>query len=158
MPNDHLSTILLTNPTLTSKWYAWISTAWCWIWHRMKGGSWCLNTGTFQERTTLFWVITQWVVVISYQHFRSTYQSHPQCSRIQNHACDFLAKWDNPNKKILVLQVVGWAYSQLDHPIKKKILAMKSQVGTVGWIIGNAEYSKCQPIDFEQRICKSNKW
>jgi hypothetical protein len=28
--------------------------------------------------TVLFWVITQQVVVISYQHFRTTYQSHLQ--------------------------------------------------------------------------------
>jgi hypothetical protein len=34
---------------------------------------------------------------------------------------------------------------------------MKSQVGKAGSIIGNAEYSKCQPIDFEQRISKRNK-
>jgi hypothetical protein len=33
---------------------------------------------------------------------------------------------------------------------------MKSQVGITGWIIGNAEYSKCQPTDIQQRICKRN--
>jgi hypothetical protein len=33
-------------------------------------------------RTALFWVITQRVVVISYGHFGTTYQSHPRGSRI----------------------------------------------------------------------------
>ena len=31
--------------------------------------------------TALFWVVTQWVVVISYQHFGTTYRSHPRGSR-----------------------------------------------------------------------------
>jgi len=31
--------------------------------------------------SVLFWVIMQWVVVISYQRFRTTYQSHLQRSR-----------------------------------------------------------------------------
>jgi len=34
-------------------------------------------------KTALFWVIMQQVVVISYRRFRTTYQSHPQGSRIQ---------------------------------------------------------------------------
>jgi hypothetical protein len=40
--------------------------------------------GSFELRTVLFWVITQWVVVISYQCFGTSYWSHPQSSRIQN--------------------------------------------------------------------------
>jgi len=32
-------------------------------------------------RTVLFWVITQWAVVISYRHFRTMYWSHLQGSR-----------------------------------------------------------------------------
>jgi hypothetical protein len=40
---------------------------------------WSKNTSL---RTTLFWVITHWVVTISYQHFGTTYQSHLQGSRI----------------------------------------------------------------------------
>jgi len=40
-------------------------------------------------RTALFWVTTQQVVVISfsYQHFRTTYRSQLQGSRIQKKAC-----------------------------------------------------------------------
>jgi len=34
-------------------------------------------------KTALFWVITQQVVVISYRYFGTTYQSHPQGSRIK---------------------------------------------------------------------------
>jgi hypothetical protein len=34
-------------------------------------------------RTEFFWVIMQQVVVISYRHFGTIYQSHPQGSRIQ---------------------------------------------------------------------------
>jgi hypothetical protein len=34
-------------------------------------------------KSVLLWVIMQWVLVISYQHFRTTYRSHPQGSRIQ---------------------------------------------------------------------------
>ena len=36
------------------------------------------------QRTVLFWVITQQVVVISYRRFGTTYRSHPPGSRIQN--------------------------------------------------------------------------
>jgi hypothetical protein len=36
--------------------------------------------------TALFWFIMQRVVVISYQHFGKTYQSHLQGSRIQKKA------------------------------------------------------------------------
>jgi len=40
--------------------------------------------GEAQEmRTALFWVITQWPVVISYWRFGATHRSHPQGSRIQ---------------------------------------------------------------------------
>ena len=35
------------------------------------------------KRTTLFWVITQRVVAISYRRFGTTYVSHRQGSRIQ---------------------------------------------------------------------------
>jgi len=38
-------------------------------------------------RTTLFWVITQGVVVISYRRFGTTYRSSPHGSRIKNKAC-----------------------------------------------------------------------
>ena len=51
----------------------------------------------------------------------------------------------------------GLSIEPATSPHNTKILAMKSQVGIVRWIIGNAEYSKCQPTDFEQRICKINK-
>jgi len=34
-------------------------------------------------KTAFFWVITQRVVVISYRRFGTTYQSHPQGSRIR---------------------------------------------------------------------------
>jgi len=42
-----------------------------------------LNTAGNVYLTAPFWVITQQVVVISYQHFRTTYCSHVQKSRIQ---------------------------------------------------------------------------
>ena len=35
-------------------------------------------------RTSLFWAITQRVVVIYYRRFGTTYRYHPQGSRIQN--------------------------------------------------------------------------
>jgi hypothetical protein len=44
----------------------------------------CKNLFRFASllRTSLFWVITQQVVVISYQRFGETYLSHPQGSGI----------------------------------------------------------------------------
>ena len=39
-------------------------------------------------RSTLFWVITQRVVVILYRCFGPNYRSHPQGSRIQNKFCN----------------------------------------------------------------------
>ena len=38
------------------------------------------------KRTALFWVIMQWVVVIFYLCFGTTYRSHPQGLRIQKTA------------------------------------------------------------------------
>jgi len=43
--------------------------------------------GTWRLRSVLFWVIMQWVVVISYRCFGATYRSHPQGSRIKKKAC-----------------------------------------------------------------------
>jgi len=41
-----------------------------------------IHRQTERERPALFWVITQQVVVISQQRFGTTYQTHPQGSRI----------------------------------------------------------------------------
>ena len=59
-----------------------------------------------------------------------------------------------PKKKYPGPPGIGLGVEPATSPRNTKILAMKSQVGIAGWIIGNAEYSKCQPRDFEQRICK----
>ena len=43
--------------------------------------------GKVNLEMALFWIIMQQVAVISYQQFRTTYQSHPQGSRIRKKAC-----------------------------------------------------------------------
>jgi len=65
-------------------------------------------------RTTLFWVITRQVVVISYRRFGTIYRSHSQVSRIPKKACSRIGKsvdgenisveWCQP---LGLLQVVG---------------------------------------------------
>jgi hypothetical protein len=38
----------------------------------------------YQKQTAIFWVIMQWVVLIPYRHFRTTYRSYSQGSRIKS--------------------------------------------------------------------------
>jgi len=50
--------------------------------------AWPQTSATKQMRTAFFWVIMQWVMVICYQCFEISYQSHLYESRIQK------SRWD----------------------------------------------------------------
>ena len=58
---------------------------------------WYQASATKQMRTALFWVIMQWVVVISYRHFGTAYRSHLWGSRIQKNPKWFLNPEDGTN-------------------------------------------------------------
>jgi len=76
---------------------------------RLRCTSWSYES---YIRTTLFWVITRRVVVISYRRFATTYRSHPQGSRILSFG--FLRPKDGTDR--LYWNVGNYHYSKRNNP------------------------------------------
>jgi len=91
--------------------------------------------GTWRLRPVLFWVIMQWVVVISYRRFGTTYWSHPQGLRIKKKACCL-------NAELIYSSLYKLRNGAKGFPLDSWTLRM----GQIGWsemLIRNCHYSLC---------------